>query len=330
MAASRWTLLKRVVGVLIVALVAAAPLLVDDRFMLKVFTFVGINAVIVIGLAILFGFAGQVSLGHAGFVGLGAYVSAYMTTRMHAPWPVAILTAALVAATGGLLLALPSLRLRGHYLAMATLGFGEIMYIAFVEAEPITGGTNGFTGIPFPSVGAFQIREPAHLYWLVWGIVGIAAVLSWNALGLRPGRAFRAMHGSELGALACGVDLTSLKVQAFAISAMLAGVAGSLYAHVVGFISPSSFTLHVSIMLVAMAVVGGSGSLVGPLLATVALTLLQHVGSIAPGMSREVAEVVQDWSSDIYGIAIILVMIFAPTGIAGLLKPRTGRKESDR
>ncbi len=223
-------------------LVAVGPLLVTDRFVIKVLTFVGLNALVVTGLALLFGYAGQVSLGHAGFVGLGAYTAAYLTARLDLPWPVAFFAAGAVAALGGLLLALPSLRLKGHYLAMATLGFGELMTLAFVEAEPLTGGVNGFTGIPFPSVGAFELREPAQLYWLVWGVVGVALLLATNLTSLRPGRAMRAMHGSELGATACGVDIVGVKVRAFVMSAALAGLSGALYAGVVGFISPSVFT----------------------------------------------------------------------------------------
>ena len=126
----------------------AAPVVVTDRFVLKVLTFAGINVIIVIGLSILFGYAGQISLGQAGFMGIGAYSSAYVTTELGWPWLSGILLGATLAGIGGLLLALPSLRLKGHYLAMATLGFGEIMHIAFVEAKPVTGGIDGIGGIP--------------------------------------------------------------------------------------------------------------------------------------------------------------------------------------
>jgi len=143
------------------ALVAALPFVVTNSFLLKVFTYVGLNVIVVTGLALLFGYAGQVSLGHAAFVGLGAYTCAIVSVKLHAPWPVAFAAAGAVAAVGGLVLALPSLRLKGHYLAMATLGFGELMSLAFTEATPLTGGVDGFSGIPFPTVGAFEIRTPA-------------------------------------------------------------------------------------------------------------------------------------------------------------------------
>ncbi len=256
--------IRTLVPVLALTVVAALPLVVADRFLLKVFTFVGINVLVVTGLALLFGYAGQVSLGHAAFVGIGAYTCAFLTVKAHAPWPVAFLAAGGVSALGGLLLALPSLRLRGHYLAMATLGFGELMSLAFAEAVPVTGGVDGFTGIPFPTIAGFAIKTPAALYWLTWGVTACALLAAANMVSMRPGRAMRALHGSELGATACGVDVVGVKVRAFVISAMLAGLAGALYASVVGFVSPSVFTVTASVAFLAMAVVGGSGSLAGP------------------------------------------------------------------
>ncbi len=305
---------------IVVAAIAAGPLVIGDRFVVKVLTFVGLNALVVLGLALLFGFAGQVSLGHAGFVGLGAYTAAYLTTRLDVPWVVAFLAAGAVAAAGGLLLAMPSLRLKGHYLAMATLGFGELMTLAFVEAEPITGGVNGFTGIPFPSIGGFEMREPAQLYWLVWGVVGIAVLLAANLTSLRPGRAMRAIHGSELGATASGVDIVGVKVRVFVMSAALAGLSGALYAGVVGFVSPSVFTVAASVTFLAMAVIGGSRSLAGPIAAAAALTLIQYMDALVPGLSRETAQLLQEYQADIYGLAIILVVLFAPSGVAGLFR----------
>lgn len=310
------------------ALVAVGPLLIDDRFLLKVLTFVGLNVLVIVGLSLLFGYAGQVSLGHAAFVGLGAYTCALFTVRLEQPWIVGFVAAGLVAASGGLILALPSLRLKGHYLAMATLGFGELMTLAFVEAEPLTGGIDGFTGIPFPRIGTFEFREPAALYWLVWGVVGIALLLAWNVTVLRPGRAMRALHGSELGAVASGVDVVGVKVRVFVISAVLAGLSGALYSGVVGFVSPSIFTVGTSVTFLAMAVIGGTGSLAGPVLAAVLLTLLQYSDAIIPGLSRDVARVVQSYREDLYGLAIVLVVIIAPQGVAGLLRRLGGGERS--
>ncbi len=251
------------------------------------------------------------------------YTCAILTTRFEVAWPLAFAAAGAVAALGGLLLALPSLRLKGHYLAMATLGFGELMTLAFVEAVPLTGGVDGFTGIPLPTIGAVTLKAPAELYWLVWGVAGVAIFFAANMVSLRPGRAMRAMHGSELGATACGVDLVGIKVRAFVVSAALAGLSGALYASVIGFISPSVFTLSASVAFLAMAVIGGSSSLAGPVAAAIVLTLVQYLDALVPGISRETAQVVQTYEADVYGLAIVLIVLFAPGGIGALFKRRS-------
>lgn len=306
-------------------LVAVMPLVIDDRFLLKIFTFAGLNTLIIVGLALLFGHAGQVSLGHAAFVGIGAYTYALLATRLNAPWLLAFLAAGLLAAVGGLILSLPSLRLKGHYLAMATLGFGELMSLVFVEADWLTGGVDGFLGIPQPSIFGFEFTEPAALYWLVWGVVGLALLLSANLTSLRPGLAMRALHGSELGATASGVDTVGVKVKAFVMSAFLAGLSGALYASVVSFISPSNFTLNISVTLLAMAVVGGTGSLLGPVLAAVALTFLQYPSAFLRDLPSGTADLIQTFQEDVYGLAIVLVVVLAPSGFAGLLRRLGGR-----
>ncbi len=310
-------------------MVMSAPLLLtgrDSRYVLKVLTFVGINALIVLGLALLFGYAGQVSLGHAAFFGLGAYASAWVTKTMGLPWLGGLAAAILVTGIGGILLAMPSLRLKGHYLAMATLAFGEIMRIVFVEAKTITGGPDGLSGIPYASIGPVEFDTPQLNFWLVWGSVGLALWLASNVVRGRPGRSMLALHGSELGAMASGIGITGLKVRVFTMSAVFAGVAGSLYGAVVGFVSPSTFSLHLSVILVAMAVLGGTKSLLGPILAAALLTLIPYADAVIPGLSRGVIAVIQGWEADLYGLVIILVMLFLPGGIAGLLRGLAARK----
>ncbi|MDY0087280.1 MAG: branched-chain amino acid ABC transporter permease [Coriobacteriia bacterium] len=305
---------------LVMVSLCVVPLLTSDRYQLKVLTLVGINVITVTGMALLFGFAGQVSLGHAAFVGIGAYTSAYVVSTLGWPWLIGPVAAVVVAALGGFLLALPSLRLRGHYLAMATLGFGEIMRVVFVEASAVTGGPDGFSGIPYPSLAGLEIDSPAGNYWLVWGVAVVSMVLSANLVRSRSGRAMRALHGSESGAMACGIDVTAVKVRVFVLSAALAGLAGALHAHVIGFISPASFSLHVSVLIVAMAVAGGTRSLVGPALAATLLTLIPYADAVIPGLSRPLLDAIQAYQEDAYGLAISAVMLFAPAGLAGLLR----------
>lgn len=304
-----------VAAVLVAAAALAAPLAVSDPYLLKVLTFVGINVVVVTGMSLLFGYGGQISLGHGAFVGLGAYISAILVERGW-PWLGALGAAVALTALGGLLLALPSLRLKGHYLAMATLGFGEILHVLFVEFRSITGGPDGMSGIPFPAVGGLEIRSPQANYYLVWGIALVVLLLAANVVRMRPGRAMKALHASEAGAQACGVDVVRVKVQLFAVSAALAGLAGSLYAHYVGFISPSSFSLTYSIVLVAMVVLGGMRSLSGAVLGAVLLTLLPYLDAVVPGLSAKAVETLQAWEADVYGLVLILVMLFMPGGLA--------------
>ena len=303
-----------------IALIFIASQAVGDRVLLKILTLTGINVIIVTGLALLFGYAGQISLGHAGFYGLGAYTSAALTTILGLPWILGLVAGIIVAAAAGLLLAIPSLRLKGHYLAMATLGFGEIMFVLFTELRGVTGGPDGTYGIPSVSVGPVELGTPGADFSLVWIIAAISLLLAANLGGVRPGRALRALHGSEPGAQACGVDVSRMKIIVFTISAAMAGLAGVLYAHTVGFISPSTFSLNLSIILIAMVVVGGPGSLTGAVAGTLVLSLLPFIDAVIPGVPREVAEIIQDWEHDLYGLTIILVMLFLPRGIAGGLR----------
>lgn len=305
-------------ALLLVAAVAlaAVPLLVDDRYVLRILTFVGINLIMVTGLSLLFGYAGQISLGHAAFYGLGAYTSGYLA-KAGMPWLLALAAGVAAAGVGGLLLALPSLRLKGHYLAMATLGFGEIMLFGFTEAEWLTGGSDGLRGIPAAAIGPLRADTPQAKYWLVWAIALLVLILAANVVRHRPGRALRAIHGSEIGAQACGIDTVRIKTQVFVLSAGLGGLAGALYGQYVGFISPSTFTLHYSLVLVTMVALGGMGSLAGAVAGTVLLTLLPYADAIIPGLPRTTIELLQDWESDIHGIVLILVMLLVPGGLAG-------------
>ncbi len=300
--------------------VVALPVFVSDRFLLKVLTFAGVDVIVITGLALLFGYAGQISLGHAAFVGIGAYTSAITTVTLGWPWLAGVLSGMVVAAIGGFLLALPSLRLRGHYLAMATLGFGQIMFMVVREAESLTGGQNGFRGIGPAELFGYEFTGPRAFYWLVWVLALGALLLARNIVGMRPGRAMLALHGSEQGAMASGVDITRVKVQVFTVSAVLAGMAGALKAHMVGFISPSLFALHDSVEYVAKTIVGGTASLAGPAVSAVGFRLLEDVDAVIPGLPDAVAKTIEAWLADIYGLTIIVVMLFASRGIAGLLR----------
>jgi branched-chain amino acid transport system permease protein len=229
------------------------------------------------GLSLFMGYCGQISLGQAGFYALGAYGSGILTARFgFQPWPalaVAMVACVLLALGVGL----PTLRLKGHYLAMATLGFGVIIYVV-ADADPfgLTGGPSGFPDKVIPKLSLFGLvlDDELRWYYFVWGTVLVFLVLLLNLVNSRVGRALRSIHGGETAAKAMGVNVAKYKTQAFLLSAAMASVAGSFYAHYVRFVNPEPFNLELSIHLVVMVVIGGVTNLWGAIAGTVLLTVL--------------------------------------------------------
>jgi branched-chain amino acid transport system permease protein len=286
--------------------VLVAPFAFKGGYLLNVLVFMGINTMLAVALNLLLGFAGQISLGHASFFGLGAYVSGILsTTYGFNPW----LTMLIAAAAVGLLafgLGFPILKLKGHYLAMATLGFGIIVYIVFNETVAQTGGPSGLSGIPNLKLGGMLFDGDMKNYYLIWSFALVTMLLSINLAHSRIGRALRAIHDSEVASRVMGVNARLLKVQIFALSAVISAVAGSLYAHTMSFISPASFGFNFSVELVTMVIIGGLGSIFGSFLGAALLTML-------PEMLR----VVQDYDIVVYGLLLIIMTMYMPKGLAG-------------
>ena len=277
---------------------------VSNPYYLQLLTFIGIYTLLTLGLNMLMGYAGQISLGHAAFYGLGAYTTGLATTHLNwSPWlalPVALLLTAVVA----FLIARPMLKLSGYYLAMGTLGLGMIGFISFRQWSTVTGGDSGLVGIPSLTVGSFALDKGSRYFLLVWGLVFLGFVICERVVDSRVGRALRAIHDSEQAAAAMGVDTSRLKVSVFVLSALFAALAGFLYAHQVMFISPNSFGFVVSIRIVTMVVVGGMASIWGSLLGASLLTLLP-----------EWLHVFADYEMVVYGLILMVVMIFLPQGL---------------
>jgi len=293
---------------------------------------IGIFTIVIVGLNLLMGYAGQVSLGQAAFYGLGAYASAIMTTRatlLNLPptvaeawwWPwLAIVLGVLFTGAFAYVVGRPILRLRGHYLAMATLGLGIMVFIVFREnlgfrANEInlTGGFDGIFDIPRLRIGNFVLWPIERYYFLVWGLTLLAIWLALNIVNSRPGRALRAIHGSELAAETVGVDTAQFKATIFAISAMYASVAGSLFAHFQVAVSPAPFGFVGSLELVIMAAVGGMGTVWGAPLGVAIILMLEELlrarlHLITAGSTAEIESVM-------FGLLLILIMIFLPDGI---------------
>jgi branched-chain amino acid transport system permease protein len=250
------------------------------------------------------GYAGQISLGHAAFYGIGAYATAVLTVHYNlSPWlalPVAIAAAVLVAYVVGI----PTLKLSGYYLGMGTLGFGMIINIIFREWSSVTGGASGFVGIPGLTLGPVSFSSRQNYLYLVWGCVLLCIVICRRIIDSRVGRALRAIHDGEKAAAAVGVDTQKLKLQVFVLSAGMSALAGFLYAHLVYFISPESFSFIMSIRMVTMVVIGGMASIWGSILGASLLTLLP-----------EWLHAFSEFEMVVYGLILMIVMIFLPKGL---------------
>ncbi|WP_022854436.1 branched-chain amino acid ABC transporter permease [Thermodesulfatator atlanticus] len=263
-----------------------------------------LKGLIVIGLSLLMGYAGQVSLGHAAFYGLGAYTSGILTTKYGLSCLAALGAAQLVTFSVALALGLPALRLKGHYLAMATLGFGVIIYVIFKEMISLTGGPSGLVGIPPLELFGLTFIESRHYYFLFGAVLLVFLLVALHIAHSPFGRSLLALHDSEPATMSLGYDTRKLKLIVFVFSACLAGLAGSLYAHFAMFIAPTSFTFLHSVKLVTMVVIGGIASIWGALLGAVVLTILP-----------EVLTIFEDYDVLIFGTILILIMIFLPEGL---------------
>ena len=297
-------------------LVAITPLCIHNNYWLGVLAFIAIYTIVAVGLNLLMGYAGQASLGHAAFFGIGAYTTAILTTHHHvSPW-LALLAGILISSAIAYLVGVPCLRLRGHYLAMATLGFGWIIYIVMVHWDTLTGGTSGIESIPKLAIGPLVFDTDTKRFYLTWVFTIAMLVLSANIVNSRVGRALRAVHSSERAAATLGVNIARYKVQVFVLSAAFAALAGSLYAHVVNFISPNTFGFIVSVELVVMVVIGGMASVWGALLGAGSITLLNEwLRTVSQQLAAALHTGTLELDMIAYGAILVLVMVFMPSGL---------------
>lgn len=268
---------------------------VINPYYAQILVFIGINTILTIGLNLINGFTGQFSLGHAGFMAIGAYVSAFLTAKMHLTiFPVALLAGGLAAAVMGIVIGLPTLRLKGDYLAIATLGFGEIIRVCILNIKEV-GAATGLIGIP--------------QYTDIFGVLlttFLVVIITKNFINSTHGRACISVREDEIAAEAMGINTTKYKVVAFTMGAFFAGIAGALFAHYLMYINPSSFTFMKSVEVLVMVTLGGLGSITGSVLAAVLLTILS-----------EALRAVGELRMIIYSALLILLMLFRPQGIMG-------------
>ncbi len=314
--ANRWQWLP------VLAALLVFPLVVRSEYLLNIAVLAGIYVILTSSLNITNGYTGLFSFGHAAFYGIGAYTAAILATRYGAPFWVTLPLSGIVAGIFGVAIALPTLRLTGIFLALITIGFQEIVYLVILNWISLTRGPMGIPGVPPPSLWGFSFSGNRDYYYLILALDILVLFLLARIVRSRVGRAFVAIREDEVAAQSVGIAVFPTKVLSFVIATVLAGVAGGFFAHHAQFVSADSFRLDETFIILTMLIVGGMGTLVGPVIGAVFLVVL-------PEASRFLA----DFRDVIYGLILVGVILFRPQGIAGVpgvIHPReapTGKKE---
>jgi branched-chain amino acid transport system permease protein len=312
---------------ILVVFLATFPLFVKNYYVYMA-NYMAINVIVALGLNILVGYTGQISLGHAGFFCIGGYGVIILMTKLGLPFLIALPTAALISAAFGFLLGLPALRLEGPYISIATLGFG-LTITQLIGRIELFGGRNGLHA-PKLYIGSWDLTNDFNLYYFVIPLTFVLAGVARNLLKSKVGRAFIALRDADVAAETMGVNLLYYKTLAFAISAFYAGIAGGLFAFVLRFIEPELFSLFMSILFLTMIVVGGLGSIMGSILGAIFLTWLDlelrnileipYVGEILKDLSQNFFSItgVSNIQFIVFGLIMVLIMLFEPLGFFGI------------
>jgi branched-chain amino acid transport system permease protein len=307
---------ERRLGVTVGAVVAVAALvapLVLSRANLTIYVLLGTAAMVTVGVSLLMGYAGQVSLGQGAFYAIGGYTAGLMAVH-DLPPVLGLACAPLVAALIATLVGIPIMRLRGHYLAFATLAF-QLILLSVVGQLELLGGDIGLQGIPRLGIGSAQLSQPSSYAWLTWACVAVVLLVARNVITSRAGRGLRALATSEVAAESCGVPVARYKLAVFALAAAFAGLAGGIYAFFLGYIAPGSFPVLLSVEFVVMAVVGGLGTIWGPVVGAAVITILVQVLNTLgtqPGMPPYASTV---FSYAVYAVLLVVVLLFLPRGL---------------
>jgi branched-chain amino acid transport system permease protein len=309
--ASRPRNIRPVLAALFFAALAAAPLLLPE-FSVTLLGYIGLFSLVALGLVLLTGVAGSTSFGQAAFMGVGAYSTAILTTRYDMnPW-LSLFVALLITGGVALLLGALTLRMQGHYLPLATIAWGISLYYAFGNATTLTGGFTGLREIPPVSLFGVALTDPRSYVYLILLAVLLAAVGTQNLLSSRTGRAIRALRGGAVVAESFGANTFALRVQTFLVAALLACLAGWLYAHFVRFVNPTPFGLNIGIEFLFMAVVGGAGYVWGALLGATVITLLKDwLQDVLPALLGQSG----NFETIVFGVLVVLMLQFARRGL---------------
>ena len=297
-------------------IVIIVPFLITNDYYISILVFAGLNCLACIGLSLLLGYAGQISIGHAAFIGIGAYTSGYLTAEMGwSPWTAMAVGVVLVVLVA-LMIGVPALRLKGHYLAMATFGFGTILYIIAVAAVDITGGPAGLNDIPSLNLFGYVLDTDQRFFYFSWSIVGVGLFLGLNLIHSRVGRGLRALHGSEDAAESVGVDIPVYKIKVFVLSAIYSSISGSLYAYYVNYIDPGPFSMMHSVLLLTMVAVGGMHNIWGAVIGAIILSLLPEFLSFLSEYFHFIGLAYnEDYNTLVHGSILLVIMLFLPEGL---------------
>ncbi len=290
-----------------IIIVALMYLGILDEYTAQILTFAAINVIVALGLNLISGFTGQLALGHAGFMAIGAYSAAILIMRLHMPLLPAILIGGVITALFGIIIGFPTLRLKGDYLAIVTLGFGEIIRVIMVNIESLTGGAAGLKGIPSFS-NDINLGPIISFVWVYFFMAAVIVLVS-NLIKSSQGRAIVSIREDEIAANSMGINVFYYKMFAFTLSAFIAGIGGGLYALLFGYLNPTMFTWLKSMDFLMIVVLGGMGSIVGTVATGFILTYLQ-----------EFLRILQDYRLVIYPLILIFIMLFKPTGLIGIVE----------
>lgn len=301
----------------LLAAMASLPFLVNP-FYLGVVVLGAIYAVAVLGLHFLMGLTGQLSLAQGAFFGLGAYTAAILSTRYDVPFYGTMAAAIVAGVLIGLTLGYATLRLTGHYLALATIGFAVIAHIVFLQWRPVTNGPDGISGTVAPTIGNLVFDQDFYYFYIVWAFLVVLALIGWKLKRSRVGRAFLAIREDELAAAATGINVLSFKVLAFTLSTVYGCIAGGLYAHgLTRYISPDNFLFDLSVTMLVMLLLGGQASATGAIIGAMLVTALP-----------EGLRFLDRYYLVVYGALVILLVIYLPQGLWGLLESKVAERRS--
>ena len=299
--------IKKPAAIIGMILLVIFPFVITNTYYIHVAVMVGVYVILSLSLNLITGYTGQLCLGHAAFFGIGAYVGALLMLHFNMNFFFALIISAIVTGMFGLLLGVPTLRLRGDYLAIVTLGFGEIVRLVFINWDDVTNGPMGLRAIPQPSIFGYQITTRQQFYFLTLILVVIIVFLMSRLINSGFGMAMQTIKADEIAAESIGIYPVKYKLIAFILSSGLAGVAGCFYASYVTYISPTTFVYNTSVTILAMVVLGGLGSIPGAIIGGAVLTLIP-----------EVLRFISDYRMLIFGGLMIVMMIFKPEGFWGV------------